>query len=647
MNELQLKMVNSDWRPKNNYPTLKGVAREISIDLETYDPHLEDKGPGALRHDGHIIGFSIATDDGFSGYYPLRHCMDNVENPQAAIRWLRDQMSGEEPKIGANILYDLTWLKCDLDIECKGPKYDVQVAEPLIDENQSTFKLDALGVKWLNEHKDESLLYEVGTKILGIKPIVKGKLTPEDSIMKQIKGRLKDMPARYVGPYGEKDANLPMRIFQLQKKRLVEDGMWDLFLIETEVLDLLFDMRMKGVPVNVKKAHEVADILQGEYDALMIKLKHRAGFVVDIWSGDSLAEACKTLGIPFLNTAKGNPTFEADWLVVQDNEFLKMVAEARSVDRSGSVFVKSKIIDLAINGRIHPEFWQVKYDKGGTGSGRFASSNPNAQQFPARNERMAKLVRGLIEPEDGCEWCVQDYSQQEPRVTIHYGYICNMPGATEARQKFIDDPATDYHQMTADMADIERKPAKTINLGLTYGMGKKKLAEELGLTLAEANVLFRKYHDALPYVKMLTDKSSRLAGERGYVKTILGRRKHFDLYGPPRWSPGLKPKKYDEAIKEFGRPVQRYFLHKALNSIIQGSSADMIKVALVLCRRAGYIPHLTVHDENDYSIKNRKEAKEIHDIMVYDTAKFLKLEVPLKVDVECGPNWGECQKITL
>jgi DNA polymerase-1 len=201
--------------------------------------------------------------------------------------------------------------------------------------------------------------------------------------------------------------------------------------------------------------------------------------------------------------------------------------------------------------------------------------------------------------------------------------------------------------MTADMADIERKPAKAINLGLTYGMGKKKLAEELGLSMKEANILFDKYHAALPYVKLLTDKASALAGQRGYVKTILGRRCHFDLWGPPRWSKGIIPKKYGVALEEFGRPVQRYFLHKALNRIIQGSAADMIKVAMVLCRRAGYIPHLTVHDENDYSIENRKQAKEIHDIMVYDTAKFLGLEVPLRVDVELGKNWGECQKVDI
>jgi DNA polymerase I-like protein with 3'-5' exonuclease and polymerase domains len=643
-----MSQLPSNWRPTNVYPNLVGRAKEFSIDLETYDPNLLDNGPGALRKDGHIIGFSVACDGGYADYFPIRHDGDNVENPEMAIRWLRDQMADSTPKIGANILYDLIWLKADLNIDVKGPKWDVQVAEPLIDENSPNFKLDTLGVKWLGIHKDEDLLLQAGIKLLGLRPAPKCGDTDEEkkkSIITQVKGNLWRLPARYVGPYGVADADLPIKIFELQRKRLTEDGQWPLFEIEAEVLDLLFEMWMQGVPVDLDRAQEARDMLQAEYVIAMGKLRNKTGFDVDVWSGDSLEKMCKTLGLAYETTDKGNPSFTAAWLEAQEHDVFKMVKEARVLDRNGAVFIQKKIIDLAVNGRIHPQFWQVKNDKNGTGSGRFASSNPNAQQFPARNERMAKLVRGLVIPEAGCEWCCQDYSQQEPRVTIHYGYICGFAGAAEARQKFIDDPSTDYHQMTADMADVERKPAKTINLGLTYGMGKKKLAEQLGLSMRDANILFSKYHDALPYIKLLTESASRLAGERGYVKTLLGRRCHFDLYGPPKWSPGLLPLKYDEAIAKFGRPVNRYFLHKALNRIIQGSSADMIKVAMVLCRRAGFIPHLTVHDENDYSIQNRKDAQTIHDIMVHDTAKFLKLEVPLKVDIEVGPNWGECVKI--
>lgn len=653
MNEELMALLPSDWRPSNHYPTLKGKAKILSFDLETYDPNLEENGPGALRKDGYVIGFSLATDDGYADYFPIRHAGDNVENPEAAIRWLKDQLNDNTPKIGANILYDCIWSKCDLGIDIKGPKLDVQVAEPLLDENQATFKLDALGVKYLNEHKDETLLYEAGIKLLGLKPKLTGKkkenidIAEEErkSIIHQVKGNLWRLPARYVGAYGVKDADLPIRVFEKQKKLLNDEGLWDLFMLEAEVLDLLFEMWMQGVPVDVKLAEKVAHDLRIECDEIMRNVRQRCGFDLDIWSGDSLAKACDTLGIPYLRTDKGNPSFEAKWLTKQNNDFLKLVAEARSLDRSGSVFIEKKIIDLAVNGRIHPQFWQVKNDRGGTGSGRFASSNPNAQQFPARNERMAKLVRSLIIPEDGCEWLCADYSQQEPRVTIHYAYICGFAGGAEARQAFIDDPDTDYHQFVANLADIERKPAKTVNLGLAYGMGQKKLAEELGLTLAEAKILFNKYHDAIPYVKLLTEKSARLAGQRGFVRTLLGRRRRFDLWGPPRWSKGIIPKKYEEALKEFGAPIQRYFLHKAMNSIVQGSSADMIKVALVLCRRAGYIPHLTVHDENDYSIQNRKQAKEIQDIMIHDTKEFLKFEVPLKVDTEIGPNWGECEKV--
>jgi DNA polymerase I-like protein with 3'-5' exonuclease and polymerase domains len=120
----------------------------------------------------------------------------------------------------------------------------------------------------------------------------------------------------------------------------------------------------------------------------------------------------------------------------------------------------------------------------------------------------------------------------------------------------------------------------------------------------------------------------------------------FDANDPKAYA---RPFKYDEAIKIYGRNtgIVRWNLHKALNSVVQGSSADMIKVALVLCRRAGFIPHITVHDENDYSFKSRKDAKIVHDIMVNDTAKYLKLTVPLKVDVELGHNWGHCEKVVI
>lgn len=645
MNDQLLNMLPSNWRPPTEFPTIIGKADRIAFDLETYDPHLLENGPGALRNDGYVVGFSLATDDGFYGYYPLKHDGDNVENPDGCIRWLRDQMADDTPKVGANILYDIIWAKSDLEIDILGPKYDVQIAGPLLNENYQTYRLDALAERVLNENKNESLLYEVATQLFSIRPTARENTKEKQHafVMKKIKGMMNQLPGRYVGPYGEKDADLPLRIFNIQEGQLKKEGLWDLFLIETELLDILLKMWLTGVPVNYDKGEQIRDQLRAEYDTTMRRLKRVCGLSIDVWASESIVQACEKLGYEYPRTGKGNPSFKAAWLESQDKDFFKLLVAARKLDRSGSVFIEKKILDLSVNGRIHPQFWQVKSDRGGTVSGRFASSNPNAQQFPARDKRLAKLVRSIIEPDKGCRYGVFDYSQQEPRTTVHYAYLCGFAGAAEARARFHDDPNTDFHQFTADMASIDRKPAKTINLGLTYGMGKGKLAAELGLSLRDAYDLFDRYHEALPFIKKLGDHAMRLAGQRGYIRTILGRRRRFNLYGPPRWKPGIVPKMYEDALKEFGIPVQRYFLHKALNSLVQGSSADMIKMAIILVyRELGKVPYMTIHDENDYPLANDKEAKMIHDIMTETVEKYLKLEVPLKVDVEIGPNWGEC-----
>jgi DNA polymerase I-like protein with 3'-5' exonuclease and polymerase domains len=645
-------VVKSDWRPYENFPTLVGKAKVISFDVETYDPNLKDKGPGALRKDGFICGFSVATDDGFCGYYPIKHAGgDNLPDPAKAIRWLKDQLSDNTPKVGANLLYDVIWLKCDLDIRVRGKLYDVQVAEPLLDENRWTYSLDSLAETWLKENKVEELLYEVGVKCFGYTPTAKKKyygdeeLGKKKDIITQVKSHIWELPARHIGAYGEADATLPIRIFNLQREELHKRGLWKLFdEVETEILDLLLEMWLKGVPIDVDKAEQVKDQLQLRYDGCMRKIRHRVGKDIDIWSAPSCAEACQTLGLVYPLTDKENASFKAEWLQEQDHDFFKLLLEARQLDRSGSVFVESKILNMEINGRIHPQFWQVKTERYGTGSGRFSSSNPNAQQFPARNEELARLVRSLLCAEDGAEWAIADWSQQEPRVTVHYAVLMGLRGAEEAMRKYIDNPDTDYHQMVADMTGLKRKTAKTVNLGLSYGMGAKKYSEKYGCTIQEAKAIFKTYHQGLPFIKELTDQCQRTVEHRGYIKTLLGRHCHFDLYGPPNWTEGKTPLVYEDAVKAYGQPVVRYFTYRAMNRLVQGSSADMVKKAMVDCYRAGYIPCLTVHDELDFcDITETKQLEDIRDIML----NCVKLRVPLKLDMEVGPNWGECEEVML
>jgi DNA polymerase I-like protein with 3'-5' exonuclease and polymerase domains len=635
-------MIESSWRPPTEFPNIRGNG-PISVDLETYDPDLIVDGPGGVRGNGYIVGISLAVA-GHSAYYPVRHeGGDNCPDIGKVVAYVKSQLSGNEPKIGANILYDLEWLATDpkFKIRVNGPKYDVQIAEPLLDEGRLTYSLDSLGVSYFNEHKNEDLMTRAAVWMFHLTETDPKKLA---TLVKQNLWRL---PARFVGPYCEKDTELPLRIIEKQIEAMKRDEVWDLFRnIEAPMVDLLLLMRLQGVPVNLDRAEVAAKHLDKEYNKVMMKVRRRCGFDPNVWAAEDLVKACEKLKIPFERTAKGNPSFTADFFEESDNEFLKLLHRARKLDRGGAVFIRSKIIKLAVNGRVHPQFWQVKSDSNGTVSGRFASSNPNMQQVPSpeKDHEIGPLVRACFVPDAGKEWLVSDYSQQEPRVLLHYASLCGFAGAAEGVRRYRENPATDYHQFTADMAGIERKPAKTINLGLSYGMGAAKLALKLERSLAEAKALSNQYHAALPYVRQLGNRCQELAKSRGYIKTILGRRRHFNLYGPPKWEKGVVPLRYDEAIEKFGRPVQVYFLHKALNALVQGTSADMIKKAMLdTYDQLGLVPYITVHDENDYGVTDKHEAKKVVDCMI----NAIKLELPLKVDAEIGPSWGEVQKVEL
>lgn len=635
------------WKPYENFPDLSG-AKLICFDTETKDPNLKEKGPGSLRKDGFICGFSVATDDGFKGYYPIKHeGGGNLQNVEGAIRWFKDTLENKVDKLGANILYDLEWVYGDLGINVQGRKFDIQIADPLLDENYPSYSLDNCARRWLGETKAEDDLYFAGVNVLGLSPKDSDLQTDEEKrkdIVGQVKAQLYKLHSQFVGEYGEADARLPIDIFLKQKQKLEENNLWDLFLMETRLVDIIFAMRQKGIPVDLEKADKIRKQMQEKFDGFKSQFIIQAGMDVDIWSNKSIAEMCDKKGFQYNKTAKGNPSFDSDWLASQENPVFKTLLNMRQYDRSGGVFIQSKIIDLAINGRIHPNWFQVKGERGGTVSGRLASANPNAQQFPARNEELARFVRSIMVAEKGKNWYVFDYSQQEPRVTIHYAYLLGLSGSAKAKDQFCENPKTDYHQMVADWTGLSRKIAKSVNLGLAYGMGPKKYAEMYGKSLAEAKEIYGIYHRRLPYVKELSERCERSAKQKGFIKTILGRHCNFNLYGPPAYKPGIIPLRKSEAVEKFGLPVLQYFTYKALNRLIQGSSADMIKKAMIDCYDAGYIPNMSVHDELDFAdIETDKQAKEVRDILI----NAVKLEVPLVVDVEKGENWGECKEVEL
>jgi DNA polymerase I-like protein with 3'-5' exonuclease and polymerase domains len=293
------------------------------------------------------------------------------------------------------------------------------------------------------------------------------------------------------------------------------------------------------------------------------------------------------------------------------------------------------------DGRIHPHINQLRSDDGGTVTGRLSSASPNLQQVPARHEIIGPLVRSLFLPEEGKLWAANDFSSQEPRLLVHYATLLELNGAEKMATAYKTDPNTDFHQMVADMAGIKRKQAKTIGLGLMYGMGKSKLANELDLPLEEADNLIKTFHSKVPFLRGTVDAVMRRIGNvssNGSIRTLLGRKCRFPLWEPMEWGVN-KALPREEAFAKYGQRIKRAYTYKGLNRLIQGSAADQTKAAMIALERAGFHLLLPIHDEIALCVANRGEAEAAAKIM----SNAVQLEVPSRVDVEIGPSWGEAK----
>lgn len=630
-----------DWRPPTDLPDL-GRAKLIAVDVETCDPDLKEKGPGGVRGDGHLAGVSLATDDGFKCYLPIKHGIGQNMDFQVVQRWLKAQLGRpNQPKVGANFLYDLEWLAMS-GVPVKGTLYDVQVAEPLIDENQFSFGLDELGRKWLGQHKDERLLREAVAAYFG------AKADPKSTLWQ--------LPAKFVGPYAESDAELTLKIFEQQCKRLRKNNLWDVFMLETRLTPMLLAMRLKGTRVDLEKAEQLRLSMNKHVAKLHAELKRMTGFYVNVWSNDSLEQAFKAVGERHPYTARGKASFVRVWLEHNDAPIAQAVMNVRRFEKLRDTFVKGQVLEENINGRIYTQFHQLRADDYGTRSGRFSSSNPNLQQVPSRDKELAPLVRGLFVPEEGKEWWSADYSQIEFRMLVHYAALMRLERADVAQRMYREDYRTDFHEMASKLTGVERKQAKNLNFGLAYGMGIKKLAKSLGLTEEDTRPIFQTYHERLPFLKLLSEACGTTVQQRGWIQTIAGRRRRFPLwepaYGNKHYRSGSGGDGYTEALERdaalarYGQPLRRAHTHKALNALIQGGAADMMKAGMVKIWESGVcdvigVPTLTVHDELDGSV-NQHDSKEREAMrhLIDEMKNAIPLNIPVLVDFEIGPDWG-------
>ena len=612
---------DSDWIAPAEYPDLRH-AKEIAIDLETKDPNIKTKGAGWATFDGGIVGFAVAAL-GQQWYFPIQHDAGGNMDVAITTAWMQDVLKTPATKIFHNASYDVGWLLVN-GFEINGPIVDTMIAAALINENRYSFSLNACAKDYLGEIKNETFLNEKA-KEWGIDP----------------KADLWKLPAGYVGFYAEQDAGLTLRLWERFKTEITKQNLHDVWEMEMELLPILIETRRRGIRVDEAKAADLKKEFVSREKTILHEIKKQTTMNVDIWAARSVAQVFDRIGVDYPRTPKSDePSFTQNWLVNCDNPIAQLIRQAREINKFHSTFIDS-IQRYVHKGRIHSEINQLRSDQGGTVSGRLSYSNPNLQQIPARNKEYGDKIRSLFLPEEGRQWGSFDYSQQEPRLVAHYAASVNdhFEGAAEFIEAYKNESA-DFHQIVADMAGITRTQAKTINLGLFYGMGKAKLGKELGISKDRAESLLRQYGERVPFVKKLATDVSSSASKYGFIRTIKGRKCRFDMWEPATFGMN-KAMQYEEAKAIYGNNIRRAFTYKALNRLIQGSAADQTKEAMIQCHKAGFKPLLQIHDELCFSIDKEEDIKNVKEIM---ENAIESLKVPSKVDIALGRSWGEAKE---
>jgi len=652
----------------------------VAVDLETYDPNLKTKGLGAIRGDGFVCGVAVATGRD-TVYFPINHSDTNLSLDKKIKLWeaLDEKLFQNEKitKVFHNAMYDVCWIRAVTGKKMKGRIVDTMIAGSVIDENRFKYSLDSLS-------KD----YKIGSKY---------QYDLQQKTLEWSKGTIKDpmtnmhkLPASIVKDYDKQDVDLTFKLWKMFNKKfdeilytkykedkngkrikdkngkdiiIEEKTSRNIFELETKLFPCLVDMKFKGVKIDVEKAKAFGKRLEKTKNNIINYIARKTNIRVEIWAASSIKALLDHESIDdYTKTPKsGMPQLPKNYLSTHKNKYLRLIAKARELDKAKNTFVDG-LLGFVHNGRIHADINQIRGEHGGTVTGRFSMSNPNLQQIPSKGY-IGKKMRELFIPETGSDWYSFDYSQQEPRIVVHYAIKLGMDGTDDLKEEF-DKEDADFHQIVADMANIPRKQAKTINLGLFYGMGRIKLQKELNLDSKQAQTLFNTYHSKVPFVKQLSKDLSDFASEEGLLFTVADRFCRFDKWETrdKEWNPETnrftevklhakkedaidaykleQMEKYDKYIdptcEHFEKHYTRAFTYKALNRLIQGSAADMTKKAMVLLYEKGIVPHIQIHDELCVSIKDQETRTMVQNIM----EQAIELEINNKVDCESGPNWG-------
>lgn len=605
----------------------------VSIDTET---------TGLYWYKDEIFGIAVAAWTGtgiVAGYYDIR------DKPQV-IGTLRKLVPKVKWLVNHNLKFDANFL-ANLDIQVPLDRVEcTSVRAALINEYEHSFGLDELAKKYLDSTKVD--IYPELAAMFG------GKPTREVQIK-----NLHRAPASLAGRYAVEDPVLAIKLWQWQEEEIARQGLGRVVCLERDVLAILIQMERHGVRVNEQRARDSMITVNNKIHKAQADLNTIAGKPINANSPKQMQamlgvnkvvtpdghEWRTDAGVLLPMTDAGGPSIGKDTLMIlagRGDKRAEQVLTLRKMIKANS-FLKDHILGHTVNGRVYPNYNQTRGDNDlGTGTGRFSINDPALQQIPARDGDIAEIVRSCFLPEPGHLWGCGDWAQFEFRWFAHY---TKDPNILEA---YRNDPDTDYHQIVSDITGIPRKPrfagdanSKQINLGMVFGMGKGKMAYEMGLDFTvrrgedgrewynagpKAEEIFNTYHSSIPGVSQLLSKASSIAKSRGYVETIMGRHLRF---------PGGK------------------YTHKAGGLVFQGTSADCMKQKMVelwpICKNEGIEMLLTVHDELDFSMVAKEAPRQMAQVKevleTFDGERCpIKCRVPIKSSVELGNNWYEASK---
>jgi len=584
----------------------------ISIDTETTD---------VSPRNAEIVGYSLAWNAGEAYYLPVRGPEgESVLDAKLAADALRPML--EDPqvaKIGQNLKYDQITLR-SAGIQLAGVTFDTMVASYLLDAGERTHNLDHLAQRYLGH-----------TTIKIDELIGKGKKQK----------RMDEVPVASVGPYASEDADIPLQLQPLLADRLQQEGLDELNeTLEVPLIEVLAEMEYRGIRIDVERLAELSQQYGATLNELECEIEELAGYPLNIASPKQLAKLLfQDLGLPVIKKTKTGASTDASVLeeLAGMHPLPAKIVEYRQYAKLLNTYVDAlPTMVHSETGRIHASFNQVV-----AATGRLSSSNPNLQNIPVRTEAGREIRSAFRAGPPGWKLLAADYSQIELRVLAHYSGDQTMSEALVNREDIHSLVASQVEGVTLKEVTPEmRRRAKAVNFGIIYGQSPFGLAKALDISQEEAAEFIETYFARYPGVLRFFTTTLEACRSQGYVTTLLGRRRAISGVRPV--PEGLREKE-SGLLRQLNLPERT-----AVNSVIQGTAADLIKLAMLAIHRRLAVEQspaqmlLQIHDELVFEVP-AEGVDELAQLVVEEMCQVLPLDVPLEVDVKWGDHWADCQ----